>query len=225
MNFKNKKNVPHLINDSVIWESRSVAVVCVFIVIDDNDNEYVLASKRGSGMPDFQGKMNLVCGYLDWDESSYEAVLRETWEESGFDVKKYMKKFKVLNNDLQNPWFVNSVPTKPRQNVTLRHGLVLKMSKNDILPELTTQYNETENESEDPTWIPIKDVYKYDWAFEHDKLIQDYLSLLIYRKLEEKKFSRSDLKKKIKQFITDNNINIDNNILDKNIDKWIKDNL
>lgn len=222
MKFKNRKNFPHLVDGGVVWESRSVAVVGLYIIIDNDENEYVLATRRGKGMPDHQGKMNLICGYLDWDENSYEAVLRETWEESGFDVKKYLKTFKVLNNDLKEPWSVNSNPVKPTQNVTLRHGLVLKMSENDELPELTTKYNETANESEDPMWIPIKDVYKYDWAFEHDKLIQDYLSLIIYRNLEGKKFSRSDFKKKIKQFITDNNVN---DISDKDIDKWLKENL
>jgi ADP-ribose pyrophosphatase YjhB (NUDIX family) len=173
MKFNNKPNTPHDIDGKVIWEKRSVAVVgCTFI--DKGSNTYVLVSRRGQKSPDFQGKMNLVAGYLDWDETGTEAVYRETWEETGFNLPKYMKKFHVSKNDLNDPWKTTTSPNNNLQNVTLRYGALLIMLDTDKFPKLTTKYNEVPGETEDPIWMPITDIHKYEWAFEHDKVIESY---------------------------------------------------
>ena len=58
------------------WFSRSNAVVCVTFAKDLDGIVYVLASDRGEGTPDpeFVGAWNLVCGYLDFNETLEEAA-------------------------------------------------------------------------------------------------------------------------------------------------------
>jgi 8-oxo-dGTP pyrophosphatase MutT (NUDIX family) len=165
--------MPHEINGRVVWESRSVAVVGV-IMVYKGTIPYVLVSRRGPNSADFQGKMNLVAGYLDWDETGTQALIRECWEETGFDVMKYTSKFIVSLNNLENPWSVNTLPTTNHQNVTLRYGILMKMSKTDEFPSLTTEYNEIEGEIENPQWLLLSEVQNHEWAFDHDIVIQSY---------------------------------------------------
>jgi 8-oxo-dGTP pyrophosphatase MutT (NUDIX family) len=174
MEFKNRKNKSYEIDGKTIWHSRSVAVVGVIVVYKDNI-PYILVSKRGENTPEEQGKMNLVTGYLDWDETAPEAFCRECWEETGFNVERYSKEFEILKNNLNEPWQISTNPkTKNKlQNVSLRYGVILKTEKE--LPELTTEYNEIEGESEEPMWMPLSNINNYKWAFNHDKLIQEYV--------------------------------------------------
>ena len=70
------------------WISRSCAVCVTVVVVDQKEDKmYLLASKRGSACPDFVGKWNLTCGYLDFDETLVEAAARELYEELGIIVK------------------------------------------------------------------------------------------------------------------------------------------
>lgn len=173
MKFKNKQNSAYQIAGNIIWNSRSVAVVGCIILIQ-GENRYVLVSKRGPKSPNFIGKMNLVAGYLDWNETGTEAVYRETWEETGFNLPKYLKKFNCILNNLKHPWFVNTSPNSNLQNVTLRYGAIFNISENVKFPKLTTRYNEVYGETENPMWMPISEVNNYEWAFDHDSVIKLY---------------------------------------------------
>lgn len=179
MEFKNRPNIPHEIEGRTVWESRSVAVVGVVILYDSNGNGYVLASRRGPNSADYKGKMNLVAGYLDYDENGTEAVVRESWEETGFDILEHKKKLLVIKNNLYDPWSVNTEITTNLQNITLRYGIILYLPENEEFPSLTTEHNEIVGECEDPVWMPLDQFQKHEWAFNHDQVILEY-SLLTY---------------------------------------------
>lgn len=172
--FNNRPNIEHNINGNIVWESRSVAINLVIINYVD-DNIYVLASKRGPNAADFQGKMNIIAGYMDWDESGKEAVFRETWEEVGIDLEKLIKKEIIIKRHIEQPWYVKTDPhTSNKQNISLRYGIIFVMDK---LPKLTVENNEIEGEVDSPIWLPLKEIDNYEWAFNHDQVIKDYFNL------------------------------------------------
>lgn len=173
MKFNNVPNPSHNIDGRIVWESRSVAVVGV-IIIYKNLIPYVLVSRRGPNSSDFQGKMNLVAGYLDWNETGLDALTREAWEETGFNLTKHFETLQVLRTDLVQPWAVTTRPTENHQNVALRYGACFYISEDDEFPVLTTEHNEIVGECEDPQWMPLELVAEYEWAFNHNKVIEDY---------------------------------------------------
>ena len=75
---------------------------------------------------------------------------------------------------MKQPWFVNTDPSENRQNVSLRYGAYFK---SDILPELTDENSEP-NEIADLKWEKVKNLDKYDWAYNHDKKIVEFLELI-----------------------------------------------
>ena len=168
--FKNKSNILHKLPDGkIVWESRSVAVVaCIFAKIDDD--LYVLSGKRGKGSADYQGLWNVPCGYLDYNECGSSATIREVYEETGLELFKYINTNKIIVDDLYQPWFVNTDPNENRQNVSLRYGCVLEL---DQLPLLNSDHSEPD-EIEELKWINVNDIDDYDWAFNHNLLIDDY---------------------------------------------------
>lgn len=164
--FKNKPNKCHKLEDgSIVWESRSVAVVATILSNYKNKN-YILIGQRGSGVPDSVGKYNIICGYVDFDESGTEAVHREVYEESGLDLNEY----KIIYGNLDEPWSINTEPTENRQNIVLRYGCVIQV---DELPILTSEYSEP-YEVSDLRWIEYKDIDNYDWAFNHNNIIKQF---------------------------------------------------
>lgn len=181
MIFKNKPNTEHKLENGVsVWDSRSVAVAGVILAWKDSDiYPHVLASKRGPKAADFRGKWNVVCGYLDKDESATEAIIREIWEEVGLNIVKIMNSDAEQIEHMEQPWFVNHKPTENRQNVTLRFGLCFSVEDGKNLPKLTTKYNEVIGEVEEPLWIPFEDIDGYEWAFEHDQVIKDYFDKIL----------------------------------------------
>jgi 8-oxo-dGTP pyrophosphatase MutT (NUDIX family) len=144
------------------WFSRSLAVVGIPFVRDNNEI-YVLASQRGPGTPDpeYRGKWNLCCGYLDFDETVEEAMIREMKEECGVDITYEDKK--LLN--------INSNPNSDkRQNVTLRFLILLSEDKAFYEEQFSHDGNEYK-EVGDIAFINIKDIDNYEWAFNHRQVI------------------------------------------------------
>ena len=171
MKFKNRHNPVHNVDGKMVWESRSVAVNCV-VLAESEENLYVLIGQRGSGAPDSRGLYNIPSGYLDYDESGTEAVYREVWEETGL----YLPDQKIIINDLDNPWLVNTKPTENRQNVSHRHGCVISVEEGN-LPVLTYENSEP-NEVSDLKWCPINEIGQYQFAFNHDTVIRNYVDLI-----------------------------------------------
>jgi len=177
MVFKNRENTPHNVNGKLLFDKRSVAVAGVVMITKYLDT-YVLCSERGPAAPDYNGLMNLVAGYMDWNEWGYEAFVRECWEECGLNLFKLIQNStEVFKNHLQQPWWVQTDPGASQQNVTLRYGVHLHWDQSMLLwdlPELTTKYNEIEGETVNPQWLNIKEVDNYQWAFNHDRVISDF---------------------------------------------------
>jgi len=178
MEFKNRENPSHKIGDKIIWESRSVAVnLVVLIVRNFYSDPYVLVSKRGPKAADYQDYYNLVAGYLDWDETGTDAVIRETWEEFGLNLPEIMKENTILRSNLEQPWHVKTDPASNQQNVSLRYGVKI-LTRKANLPLLNIENNEIEGEVEDPQWMPLSKISNYKWAFDHDLLIKEYIKFL-----------------------------------------------
>ena len=155
--FKNRENKSYKVEDKEIWVSRSPATVAIIFGIYKGE-VYVLLEKRSETMRDYPGRYCLICGYLDWDETGYEGVIRETYEEAGL----YLPDFKFKNNNKGQPFFVNTSPTENLQNVALHYCFII-----DFLNELPNVGNYENNEIEKVEWVLTKDIKKYDLAFNH----------------------------------------------------------
>lgn len=156
-----------------LWYSRSNAVVG-FIYYKSGNNTFVLATQRGSGTPDEQGKFCVPCGYLEWGESCEQAIQREVEEETGA----------YITSDQFTLTSINSNPKDDkRQNVTFRYAVILSEDK-----ALAIQFNTDKSEKDEVDtimWMNLKHVKDYDWAFNHEHLIFSVLEQ--YNKIQSYK--------------------------------------
>lgn len=142
------------------WYSRSVAVVVAVFTNNKQGITHVLANKRGPGVPNFQDHWNMPCGYLDFDETIEEAAVRECFEETGVQLNINDLQFVSINSDP-----INSI----NQNVTVKYKVYLPEYTENIL--LSSQYSE-DNEVTEIKWIPLVEVDKFVWAFNHNNIIK-----------------------------------------------------
>ena len=142
------------------WISRSCSVVGIICLIIEN-KIYFLANQRGDGTPDFHGYWNLPCGYIDMNETGEQAVCREIMEETRYFILPHeVKLFGVETN-----------PEANKQNITIEYYSILH-----YYPTLFNIHEGgEENEVNDVKWISINDINNYKWAFDHDKLIKQFL--------------------------------------------------
>jgi len=169
MEFKNRRNECVTTTDGrEIWVSRSVAVVvCIVLVCDAQP--YILVNQRGPGVPDCQGYWNLPCGYLDYNETTSEAAVREVWEECGVNSLALLQGADC--EFFTQPWDISSAPTDNRQNVTIHHGLHAHVLQ---LPPLSNANNEP-NETADIRWLPLTQADTLQFAFHHRERIEAFL--------------------------------------------------
>lgn len=153
-------NFPVQYENKTYWISRSVAV-SNFIFNKIDDKWYILANKRGSGTPNYQGFWNVPCGYLDFDETTKEAACREVFEETGI----------VVNPSLINLWSYDDDPKSSSQNITFNFFGFLYKNQEASISDRDGEINEVEQVK----WIPIKDISNYKWAFNHDKIITEMI--------------------------------------------------
>ena len=130
---------------------------------------YLLINQRGTGTPDFQGYWNLPCGYLDKNETTGEATIREVWEECGVNLIELSKT--STKSFMEQPWYTNSTPDANRQNVTFHHGMIATV---DELPSTSLENNEP-NEVAEVKWIRLEDYKKYEYAFNHVERIEEFV--------------------------------------------------
>ena len=183
--FKNKPNYHLRYNyndgrglkiDQDFWISRSVAVVGV-VFANKSDGMYVLTTKRSMKMMDEAGKHGVPCGYLDYDETLYEAMIREIYEETSLYLPDYEKQL-IFNNDKQ-PIHISDDPKSKRQNVSHIYltvlDFVIKDEKTDKFPYSIESF--TSKETAIVKWMKMIDFYSdytnYQWAFHHDDTIKD----------------------------------------------------
>ena len=151
-------NFPIEHNGETYWVSRSMAVSC-FVFAKINDSWCVLANQRGVGSADFHGMWNVPCGYLDYNETTKQAAIRETYEETGVQLKDAIF------------WGFEDDPEENRQNVTFRYFAVIDDPQPSNVSLSTEALGGEENEVSSVAWIPLDTVADYEWAFDHDILI------------------------------------------------------
>lgn len=172
MKFKNRPNeCVTTLDGREIWASRSVTVV-VCIVLVCEGKPWILVNQRGTGVPDFQGYWNLPCGYLDYDETTAEAAMREVWEECGVNSQELLEGADC--EFFSEPWDISSTPHGQRQNVTVHHGLHAHVAQ---LPVVSNAHNEP-NETSDIRWLPLDQADTLEFAFNHRERIAKYLAHL-----------------------------------------------
>ncbi len=139
------------------WFSRSMATAIFVFCRDKNGVLHVLASERGKGAADFQGYWNCPCGYLDFGETTKQCAIRELEEETGIGVSEDIVRFINYEDD---------PVTANHQNVTFRFGANITDNTIEDLSSFSKKHNE-KNEVGKISWVPVKDIDKYQWAFNH----------------------------------------------------------
>lgn len=160
-----RKNIPHTLpNGAIIWETRPVAVTGIVMKFTGvNKSPVVLVNKRGPECPDFIGCWNLPTGYLEWDESGEEAISREIKEETSISIStKFLRLYETVTD-----------PSINKQSVVLRYDIIPTM--NSFLYPSEPHIEEVDKrEVSEIKWMPLEEVPKHTWAFDHDTLIFKY---------------------------------------------------
>nr|DAN03419.1 MAG TPA: ADP-ribose pyrophosphatase [Bacteriophage sp.] len=150
-----------------LWSGRYCAVAA-FAFCKIKGEWCVLANQRGSGTPDFQGYWNCPCGFLDMEKAE-EACSREAFEETGVKIDP-------------SKWALFGVETDPEHcnngNVTLRYMTILKYGKDNVSTSMEAVLNGDGEKNEVKTiqWVPVRDISKYKWAFNHEDRILEAIS-------------------------------------------------
>jgi ADP-ribose pyrophosphatase YjhB (NUDIX family) len=158
------------------WISRAVTVEGI-IFASKNEKMYVLTTKRTRFVVDGPNKYCVPGGYLDWNETGYDAMVREVYEETTlylYDIGKYC----VFSNKKQ-PFFVMVDPdSDPRENVGLFYISVFDFPEDKFPVDIELFKSK---ETAEVKWMPIKEIGNYEWAFSHDEYINDALSFVMQR--------------------------------------------
>lgn len=155
------KNFPIYKDGKEYWVARNVAVVC-FVFTYIKGEWYVLANQRGKGTPNYQGLWNCPCGYLDYNETTKQTAIREVYEETGLKI-----------NDAEF-WSFNDDPEKDDlQNVTFRY-VCYEHNPFELNSDSENRGGESDEVS-DVKWIKVSEINNYEWAFGHEKLINEAL--------------------------------------------------
>lgn len=142
------------------WISRAMATC---IVVRSADKERVLITQRAEKM-NHGGKWCLPCGYVDWNETIYEAASRELFEEVGIYVKPAV---------FENVGFheVVSDPKKDAlENVTFHFLIDLDHEKTENEKEIPIVLDK--KEVSDYKWVNKKQLKEYEFAFNHKQRIK-----------------------------------------------------
>ena len=169
MTFKSTPNRCIQHDGEEIWISRSVTVLPVLFCVSKG-TQYVPLGLRGEDLPEAVGLWGLPGGYLDYDETTTQAVYREVWEELGLDIPKLRESFRFEGN-LDHPYEVYSQPLR-RQNVTLKYALMFHLEDAD-LPQLNPQVSK--GEVVEAKWVEVKTALNMTLAFNHHEVIQECL--------------------------------------------------
>lgn len=175
--FKNRPNEEIKVDGKSYWISRSVAVVGIIFASKDGE-PYVLVQKRSEAM-DCPNRWAVVSGYLDWDESALDAVIRETYEETGLYLPNIRESL-IFNNNGE-PIYVASLPNKDaKQNVTLGYVFIydFDLGQNEFPDDVI---NFKSAEVSEVKWVKVADIILGNgelsigdnWAFNHNNRIRE----------------------------------------------------
>jgi len=155
------------IQNKQIFISRSSTSVSIVLIMRNNQY-YVLASKRDNPSLTDNGKWCMPCGYLDYNESLLQASIRETYEETGFDLTDIKLHDFTFYSKEDCPWRVHS-QVKLKDNVqNISNWFKFVINFKDEFPILSKKTSE----SIDSRWIREADIDGYEWAFNHDVIIK-----------------------------------------------------
>jgi len=159
--FHHRENECHRLPDGrELWASRSVAVVST-VIARVGGIEHVALIERGPALPDEVGKIGLPGGYLDWDETIFDAARREIFEETGLDVASW--------EHSGDPWHIHDEPTG-KQNVVFHYFFLREM---DALPPLYGAHAEP-GEIARAFWMPLEPAMELELAFGHQHVLRAY---------------------------------------------------
>jgi 8-oxo-dGTP pyrophosphatase MutT (NUDIX family) len=174
------KNFPfkHPQTGEELWYSRSVTVVGLVVAESKNSNSlYVLTTKRGKNCPDEVGKYCLPCGYVDFDETTEEAMSRELYEETGIYLSS-------------NGWNLIKCSSQPvgNQNINLLYKFTPKDDEILYITDLRLKQITTPDfgEVEEVKWMELKwddsisefnytEIDKTDWAFNQKYILKNFI--------------------------------------------------
>lgn len=169
MKFKSTPNRCIQHKGKEIWISRSVTVLPVLFFVSKGI-KYVPLGLRGEDLPEAVGLWGLPGGYLDYDETTTQAVYREVWEELGLDLPQLVEDFR-FEGDLDHPYEVYSAPFR-RQNVTLKYALMFHLEDAD-LPKLDPQVSQ--GEVVEAKWVEVETALNMTLAFNHHQVMKECL--------------------------------------------------
>lgn len=164
-------------NGNVYYVSRSITVSLYSFCKNRQGNWCILANQRGKGANGANGKWNVSCGYLDYNETAESGAQRETYEETGVKIPYNKIKMKHVNsagginkNILSSYDDINTEIGKigkdtkadKSQNVNIRFTAVL----NGVIDNYPIDISHCEpGEVSNAKWIPLDEIGKYIWAF------------------------------------------------------------
>ena len=168
--FSNRENKSYNTLDGEIWNSRSVAVVAVVLCVstDITHVTHVLLEKRGKHL-DFPGMWCLPCGYLDWDETLEDAVIREVFEETGVFLPEH--EHEAFKNCRIHSGYVKG---SEKQNVSVCSAYVLNSKDPEDLPKLTASL-----ETPQVSWVKLERAMKQHLAFNHVAVLKEIYEKII----------------------------------------------
>jgi 8-oxo-dGTP diphosphatase len=180
MEFQNKPNKVVTVNGEQIVQSRSCGTCTHIICRRESDGHwFVLALKRSEYNSSEVGKWCVPGGYLDWNETASQAAIREIWEECNINIlemfEEYSKNKRLGYEGLtrNEPWGIDTNPENIDQTIVINFGALVATPKE--LPPL----NSNSEEIEEIKWIDVADLGDYDWAFNQQRDISSFISLIM----------------------------------------------
>jgi 8-oxo-dGTP pyrophosphatase MutT (NUDIX family) len=178
--FNHRQNPKIISTDhQTYYISRANSVVAEVCLYDLSSQQwYILLVKRGLDCPDFQNYWCLPCGYLDWDETLAQAMLREVYEETGLYLLEmnqasqfgYSPSPLMQTADIghEKPWFIYDIPDQNSQNLAF-HFVTAFSWAGQPLPQLLSEPN---GESAAVQWCLLSDAIQMSLAFGHEQRIR-----------------------------------------------------
>lgn len=172
--FHNRPNARIETQDGrTLHHARANAVVAEICLYDIQRQTWsILLMQRGLQDAEFAGYWALPAGYLDWDETLYQAMQREVYEETGLWLPVVLAHAPVVIAD-PKPWRINDAPTDQKQNLAFHYAVLFAWSSADY-PPLSVQ-SEDPRETLNAKWVDIQQAAEMDLAFVHQKHIRQLL--------------------------------------------------
>jgi ADP-ribose pyrophosphatase YjhB (NUDIX family) len=164
------------------WISRAHAVVACVVGIEKTEtgrNLYFLLERRGPGCPDNVGKLAFPCGYVNWDETRADAVVRETYEEVGLRIElEHVVEWETIDDPNADA----------RQNIVTRY--IVPFPFEDLraeMPELIQKFHNSEARGGEAMEVSelillsedeVLGLTEEEFAFNHKGVIEDLISYL-----------------------------------------------